>query len=266
LVSTGGKRPAADKNQPARNSVRFFSLGFGSAKMLRRSLALAGIGLVLLAVQLVNAQPPKPGDLPATPPLGVDKFYFDLLKSDNATTRATAERYIGLVKVQEWSDLSGKFKAVAHYVKHDANLSMVTIAVMKGQGSDRTADEKTVPVDKLSKTCQVRVKQIDLLQKKLKEAAAKANPGSPGAPMTDEHGADPNAKGPDAGPGAPPPGTAGPDPSASEPDPLGFAEVQLAPAAGPGAPPSGGPGSIPPGAAGPGPGGNPSPPGAPGAP
>jgi hypothetical protein len=234
--------------------------------MLRRSLAVAVFGLVLLAVRALEAQPPKPGDLPATPPLGVDKFYFDLLKSDNATTRATAERYIGLVKVQEWSDLSGKFKAAAHYVKHEPNLSMVTIAVMKGQGSDRTADEKTVPVDKLSKTCQMRVKQIDLLQKKLKEAAAKANPGGPGAPMTDEHGADPNAKGPDAGPAAAAPGAAAPDPSASEPDPLGFAEVQLAPAAGPGAPPLGGPGSIPPGAAVPAPGENPPLPPAPGGP
>jgi hypothetical protein len=234
-------------------------------KMLRRSLAVAVFGLMILAGRALNAQPPKPGDTPATAPLGVDKFYFDLLKSDNSTTRATAERYIGLVKVQEWSDLSGKFRAVAHYVKHDPSLSTVTIAVMKGQGSDRTADEKTVPVEKLSKTCQVRVKQIDLLQKKLKEMAAKANPGNPGAPMTDEHGADPNGKAPDAGPGATAPGAAAPDPSASEPDPLGFAEVQLAPAAGPGSPPPGGPGSIPPGAPTTGPGANPPPPGAPGA-
>jgi len=213
--------------------------------------------LTILAARGLDAQPPKPNDTPATPPLGVDKFYFDLLKSDNASTRATAERYIGLAKVQEWSDLSGKFKAVAHYVKHEPNLSTVTIAVMKGQGADRSADEKTVPVDKLSKTCQVRVKQIDLLQKKLREMSAKANPGSPGAPMTDERGVDPNAPtGPDAGPGPSPPGAGAPEPSASEPDPLGFAEVQLAPPPGPdpGPGPSPGPGPGPPaGPAGPGP-------------
>ncbi len=234
--------------------------------MLRRSLSVAVLGLTMFVGYAADAQPPRPNDTPATPPLGVDKFYFDLLKSDNSTTRATAERYIGLVKVQEWSDLTGKFKAIAHYVKHDPSLSTVTIAIMKGQGADRTADEKTVPVDKLSKTCQVRVKQIDLLQKKLQEMAAKANPGSPGAPMTDERGSDPNTRSPDAGPGAPPPGTAAPDPSASEPDPLGFAEVQLAPATGPGGPPPGGPGGIPPGVAGPGPGGNPPLPPAPGGP
>src|SRR4051812_1578517 len=111
--------------------------------MLRRSLCLMVLGLLIIAGRAVDAQPPKPNDTPATAPLGVDKFYFDLLKSENSTTRATAERYVGLAKVQEWSDLSGKFKAVAHYVKHEPNLSMVTIAVMKGQGSDRTAEEKT---------------------------------------------------------------------------------------------------------------------------
>ena len=141
--------------------------------------------------------------------------------------------------------MSGKFKAVAHYVKHDPNLSTVTIAIMKGTGADRSSDEKTVPVDKLSKTCQARVKQIDLLQKKLKEMASKARPnGTPGCPMTDEHGADPNAKGPDAGPGADRPALLRADPSASEPDPLGFAEVQLTPPAGPGGIPPAQPGAT----------------------
>jgi hypothetical protein len=223
--------------------------------MVRRCVYAAIWAVVILCGRGIQAQPPHPADANATPPLGVDKFYFDLNKSEDRSIRATVERYIALVKVQEWSDLSGKFKAVAHYVKHEPNLSTVTIAVMKGSGADRAAEEKTVPVDKLSKTCQVRVKQIDLLQKKLKEMSAKAGPnGSPGAPMTDERGADPNGKGPDAGPGAPP-GAVAPDPSASEPDPLGFAEVQLTPP--PGAPgttpatPDQGPGS-------------PSPPGAPG--
>jgi hypothetical protein len=226
--------------------------------MLRRCFCVAIWSLAILGGRLIYAQPPQPADANATPPLGVDKFYFDLLKSENSTTRATAERYINLAKVQEWSDLSGKFKAVAHYVKHEPNLSTVTIAVMKGSGADRTADEKTVPVDKLSKTCQVRVKQIDLLQKKLKEMSAKAGPnGTPGAPMTDERGADPNGKGSDAGPSAPP-GVAPADPSASEPDPLGFAEVQLTPV---GLPPSAtpgiGPGGPPPGTPDPGPGSTP---------
>jgi hypothetical protein len=209
--------------------------------------------------------PGGPADKDAAPPLGVDKFYFDLTKSDDRALRSMAERYVGLVKIQEWSDLTGKFKAVAHYVKHDPNMTTVTIAIMKGQGTDRSSEEKTVPVDKLSKTCQSRVKQIDTMQKKLKEMAAKPGqngvPGGPGAPMSDEHGADP---GPGASPPGSPPSSAAVDPSASEPDPLGFAEVQLVvagPPAGPGAvvpgpPPGGapqpnsldtGPGSLPPG-------------------
>jgi hypothetical protein len=210
--------------------------------MIRRCVWVAIWAFVILGGGGIQAQPPRPEKENATPPLGVEKYYFDLSKSEDRSIRATAERYIALVKVQEWSDLSGKFKAVAHYVKHDANLSTVTIAIMKGSGADRAAEEKTVPVDKLSKTCQVRVKQIDLLQKKLKEMSTKAGPnGTPGAPMADERGTDPNAKVPDPGPGASP--AAAPDPSASEPDPLGFAEVQLAPPPAPGGPPPGAPGA-----------------------
>jgi hypothetical protein len=212
--------------------------------MLRRVLHVAICALVAAIATTLSAQPPQPGqpnESTKEPPLGVEKMYWELTKSDNATTRTLADRYVNLVKVQEWSDLSGKFKAVAHYVKHEPNLSMVTIAIMKGTGADRTADEKTVPVDKLSKTCQARVKQIDLVQKKLKEVAAKGPNGAPGMPMADEHGADPNTKGPDAGPGAPP--AAAPDPSASEPDPLGFAEVQLTPPPGPASGPAG-PGGV----------------------
>lgn len=206
---------------------------------------------ILLIASTARAQD-LPGTEKETPaPLGVEKFYWDLTKSEDRALKAMAERYVNLVKVQEWSDLSGKFKAVAHYVKHDPSLTTVTIRVMKGKGADRSSDEKTVPVDKLSKTCQSRVKQIDTMQKKLKEAAAKskdgaggvpgATPETPGAPMTDERGAEPGAAGPGPGP-AGPPAVAAPDPSASEPDPLGFAEIQFdQPGPGPGPGPEGGP-------------------------
>lgn len=209
---------------------------------------LACCCVVLLYAGILRAQQ-LPGAEKETPaPLGVEKFYWDLTKSEDRVLKTMAERYVNLVKVQEWSDLSGKFKAVAYYVKHDPTLTTVTIRVMKGKGADRSSDEKTVPVDKLSKTCQSRVKQIDTMQKKLKEAAAKskdgaggvpgATPENPGAPMTDERGAEPGAAGPGPGPGpgpAGPPAVAAPDPSASEPDPLGFAEIQFdQPGAGPG--------------------------------
>ncbi len=185
-----------------------------------------------------------------SPPPGVDKFYFDLTRSEDRSTRNFAERYINLVKSQEWSDLTGKYTVVAHYVRHDPNLTTVTIGIMKGHGDQRTAEEKTVPVDKLSKTCQSRVRQIDTLQKRLQEMVSKtgatgapgAAPGNPGSPMMDERGAEPGA-------GPPLPAAEAPDPSASDPDPLGFAEIQFE-----AVPP---PGSIPPAGpeAGPGPAG-----------
>jgi hypothetical protein len=195
------------------------------------------------------------------PPPGVDKIYWDLTKSQDRSTKSLAERYVNAVKVQEWNDLTGKFRTVARYVKHEPDLSMVTIEIVKGRGAERTTEQKTVPVEKLSKTCQSRVRQIDAMQKKLKELAAAeakkdpnaadgiaapgASPETPGAPMRDERGADPAAvAGPGAGQSASPPPPqppveAPPDPSASEPDPLGFAEIVDAS-------PQPGPGEVPP--------------------
>jgi hypothetical protein len=130
-------------------------------------------------------------------------------------------------------------------VKHDPQLTTVTIRIMRGRGTERTSEDKTVPVDRLSKSCQSRVKQIGIAQKKIQEMATKlAKEGNltipgvategPGAPMVDERGAEPGAVGPEgvaAGPGAPPAAEPAPDPSAAEPDPLGFAEITLAPPA-----------------------------------
>jgi hypothetical protein len=105
-----------------------------------------------------------------------------------------------------------------------------------------------VDVAKLSKTCQTRVKQIDLLQKKLDELMAKepgqpgqpgaASSADPGAPMTDDRGAEPGESIP--GPHVQPPGASLPSespgadsadtaPGADQEDPLGFAEVPEAP-------------------------------------
>jgi hypothetical protein len=206
-----------------------------------------------------NAVPP--------PPPGVDKFYWDLSHSQDRVTKSMADRYLAMVKAQEWSDLSGKFTTFARYVKHAPDLSTVTIEISKGPRNARTTEQKTVPVDKLSKTCQSRVRQIDAMQKKLKELAAAAAkndanaafaggpgaaPENPGAPMTDDRGTDPraaaNPEGPGPGP-TPPPAPPEPDPSAAEPDPLGFAEIvdlPTGPEAGPG-PPGPGPGSFSPG-------------------
>lgn len=207
----------------------------------------------------IRSQETPAADANAAPPPGVDKFYYDLSQSKDPKDRvikSMAERYLGLVKIQEWSDLSGKFRTVAHYVRHDPNLTTVTIESVKGRGADRTTKEITVPVEKLSKTCQSRVKQIDTMQEKLQEMAKgkpgengaapapAASPEAPGGPL-------PDARGPEGGPptaAAPPAVETAPDPSASDPDPLGFAEIAPTPAAtaspGPESPPPVGPADL----------------------
>jgi hypothetical protein len=225
--------------------------------MILRWLCFISI-LSVFSISVLHAQEFSNGDPNSTPPPGVDKFYWELSRSRDGVTRSLAERYLNTVKLSEWSDLSGKFKTYARYIKHDPNLTSVTIEIAKGRGAERTTDQKTIPVDKLSKTSQSRVRQIDMMQKRLKELAAKPGPdgvvAGPGAPMADGPGVDPlaagsGAAGPEAGGPASPPVAAeeAPDPSENEPDPLGFAELPpVTPDAGALGPP-GGPGSIPPG-------------------
>lgn len=189
------------------------------------------LALLVAVATCASSRAQEPGTAEAGPPPGVDKYYWDLSQLKEAKDRPLkimADRYLILIKVQEWADQSGKFKTVARYVKHDPDMKMVTIESVKGRGAERTTKEVTVQVDKLSKTCQSRVKQIDTMQKKIAEVAAKDHPRTPGADagsgapaalVAGPEGAPPGV-GPEA-PAAP----VGPDPSASEPDPLGFAEV-----------------------------------------
>ncbi len=163
-----------------------------------------------------------------TAPPGVDKKYWDLTQSKDLKTKAWAERYVNLVKTQEWGTASGK-SPVAHYISHDPDLKHVKLGVMQGTGKDRAVKEYNVDVASLNKVSQARVKQIDTLQKKLDELAASAN--APGTGGQQGPGAMAEAPGPNRplppGPGESPPPPAGPppDPSESEPDPLGFAEL-----------------------------------------
>jgi hypothetical protein len=95
--------------------------------------------------------------------------YLELRKSENRITQLTAERYFNLVKLQEWSDAAGKSTVMAKYVAHDPDLGWVKLQVARGHGKDRTVKEISVPVEKLSKQCQSRVRQISRLQPKLDE-------------------------------------------------------------------------------------------------
>jgi len=181
--------------------------------------------------------------------------------------KATAERYLNLVKFQEWGAASGS-TTMAKYVSHDPDLKQVKLSVAKGTGKDRVTKEVDVPVEKLNKTCQARVKQIDILQKRLDDLASTAagqadgagrpvGPEGPGARNAHERGVHPpEGQGPEAasaGPGAPPPHPEAPaqwatpeaDASSSEPDPIGFAELPPVTPTAAAAPPTG-PGTLPP--------------------
>lgn len=212
----------------------------------RHSLALLILALLCCPSLAQEGQPNDP-NAPAPPPPGVEKYYWDLSQlkepkdQKERSVKSLAERYVVLVKVQEWSDLNGKFRTVASYVKHDANMANVTIETVKGRGAERQTKQVTVPVDKLSKNCQSRVKQIDTLQKKIKELSP-PKPGEGGVPG-EVPGGSVAAAGPEgAAPMPQAPAAPEPDPSANEPDPLGFAEVPLAPPVPPGGvPPEGAP-------------------------
>src|SRR5262245_38240992 len=109
--------------------------------MLHKSGSFFALMIVVVLLSSASAQERSPAPLGGAadakeppPPPGVDAFYWKLTKVKDRSTKAAAERYVGLVRLQEWSDLSGKFKTVAHYVKHDANLASVTIEIVRGRG------------------------------------------------------------------------------------------------------------------------------------
>ena len=239
--------------------------------MKMRSPCLLAVFAICLAFGQALGQEGQPGFRPPGAPgapgaTGPENKYVELSRSKDRVIKATAERYLNLIKFQEWGGASGKTQ-MAKYVSHEPDLKRVKLSVARGSGKDRVLKEFDVEVEKLNKTGQARVKQIDILQKRLDELATTAaaqgdGTGRPGGPERPE-GASPgepvahpreaqDPEGADAGPGAAPPGP-GPtppqsatpevDPSASEPDPLGFAELPpVTPSAAPG--PPAGPGGV----------------------
>lgn len=222
------------------------------------------LALALGSATTAQESPPPAENLPPA-----EKTYLDLRRSTDKTTQMMAERYFNLVKLQEWSDAAGKSKIMAKYVAHDPNLTWVKLEAVRGSGATRVVKEIQIPVERLSKKCQSRVRQVDTLQKKLDElAVAEAEKeGSAGqteaggdladgrgAPMLDERGVDPRQAGEvvadRSAPGeydrrsvTPPPTEPAPPAGESGDDPLGFGELQAVPgseALGLSAPPSAG--------------------------
>ena len=224
------------------------------------SALFTGLALALAVSGTAHAQEePASGE----PTAEKEKTYFDLRRSKNRTSSLIAERYFALVRLQEWSDATGKAKVTAKYLEHDPDMEWVKLQMVRGRGADRVVQEKTVPIAKLSKTCQSRVRQIAMLQKKLDELLVAESDDAdgtnaafddPGAPMVDERGVQPDsAPGGDVPYGPPENNTETPlgaqNPTSIEfdddPDPLGFAEA-VASSPPPQLGPEGGPPQLPP--------------------
>jgi hypothetical protein len=177
-------------------------------------------------------------EAPGEAPVAADSNpYSELRKSEDRLTRQLAERYYNLVKLQEWSSDKGT-KITAKYVSHSADSASVTLSVAKGYGAQRVMKDMSVPVSRLSKTCQSRVKQIATIQEKLDEVAAGggatagAGPSAeygaadPGAPMIDERGVEPRPRAERAPAERPArPVTTNSTADDGNPDPLGFGEL-----------------------------------------
>src|SRR5262245_50365623 len=122
--------------------------------MITRTRSLIAVMAFCLAVGQLLAQEGQPGGQPGqpaarppgpAPPSGVDPKYVDLSHSKDPKTKGLAERYLNLVKFQDWGGANGKTRT-AKYVSHDADLRKVKLAIPQGSGKDRVLKEYDVEV------------------------------------------------------------------------------------------------------------------------
>jgi hypothetical protein len=130
--------------------------------MIRRWLAIAA--LFLPTAMAATAPVPMATD--------AERTWREVRNSDDVRTKLMAARWYGAIKLQEWGDASGKFKTNAKYVEHDPNLAWVKLRVIQGVGDQRVVKDVTIPLEKLSKACQARVRTIGVLSEKIAEALA----------------------------------------------------------------------------------------------
>ena len=101
-----------------------------------------------------------------------ERSYRALRATDDRQRQLLAERWHGLVRLQEWTDDTGQFTTTAKYVAHDPNLSWVKLRVIQGTGAKRVVRDLQVPLDRLSKVGQSRVRQIAFLESRIADAVA----------------------------------------------------------------------------------------------
>lgn len=103
-----------------------------------------------------------------------ERLYREARRSDDRTTQLLADRWNNLVKLQTWTDTTGQFDVTAKYVEHDPKMKWVKLRAVKESDGKRVVKDLTVPLEKLDKTGQVRVRQIAFVRPKLEEAMAAA--------------------------------------------------------------------------------------------
>lgn len=134
---------------------------FVNTQALRLSFAV----LLVSATNVVRAD-----DAPSSTATDVERSYLAARNSKDPKTQLLADRWYKLVQLREWSDASGKFQVNAKYLEQDEQRGTVKLRVVKGTGKEQVVSDKTIAVDKLSKECQSRVKQIAFLTEKVDEA------------------------------------------------------------------------------------------------
>lgn len=146
--------------------------------MLRRSLVVSLFLLVgVISSPLLCAQEIT---------TDAERSWRELRSSQDVKRKLLANRWHNVVRQQEWSDKTGKFKTSAKYVAHDPQLAWVKLRVIQGTGSKRVVKDVQIPLEKLSKSCQARVRQIATLSERMaaaleaeKKAKEEKKDGSP---------------------------------------------------------------------------------------
>jgi hypothetical protein len=99
-----------------------------------------------------------------------ERSWRELRGSDDVKSKLMAERWHSVIKQQDWSDKTGKFKTSAKYVAHDSKLEWVKLRIIQGADAKRVVKDVQIPLEKLSPVCQSRVRQIALLSPKVAAA------------------------------------------------------------------------------------------------
>src|SRR3954447_8272957 len=110
--------------------------------MTSRTQRLLVVLVVCLGSAQARAQEGQPGPHPPGTPGASEpeNKYVELSHSKDRVIKATAERYLNLVKFQEWGPATGK-PVVAKYISHDPDLTKVKLSVSRGTGKDRVLKE-----------------------------------------------------------------------------------------------------------------------------